>query len=98
MNNCLISRDGTQTDCLGGMHENICKQRLKVSLKRFLQSMGGVRIVTTDYIMAVEFYGPVSKQQNAIINRIIKEQPIYTVVMPKAIITKYRAIRSLNLC
>ena len=95
--NCLILKDGKQIFCNGGMHYLICRRQLKMSLSKFLQT-GGIRIMSTDYGIAIEFYGRITKTQNAIVNRMLKEQPVYMVVMPTETITRFRAIKTLDLC
>jgi len=54
--------------------------------------------MSTDYGIAIEFYGRITKTQNAIVNRMLKEQPVYMVVMPTETITRFRAIKTLDLC
>lgn len=90
--NCLITQDGKQIDCTAGRHDIICRLQLKKTLVKFL-STGGIRVMVRHDTIAVEFYNDISDKQNRIINKVLKEQPIYVLIMPFKQITKYRPIR-----
>lgn len=90
--NCLIAQTGKQIECAGGVHHIICRLQLGITLRRFFKS-GGVRVKIHHDLMAVEFYGQITDEQNRIINRLLREQPIYTVIMPTETVTKFRPIR-----
>jgi len=91
--NCLITKDGRQIDCTAAMHQITCKQQLKMTLTQFMNG-GGIRVMIRHDTAAVEFYEPMTDKQNRVVNKILKEQPIYCIVCVFKTITKYRPIRS----
>lgn len=93
MSNCLITKTGKQVDCTSAMHQIICKQQLGITLTQFMND-GGVRVLIRADTAAVEFYEPMTDKQNRVVNKLLKEQPIYCVVCAFKTITKFRPIRS----
>lgn len=93
MSNCLITKDGKQVDCTGGVHDILCQTQFKMTLAKFLSS-GGVRVMVRNDTMAVEFYELLTNKQNRVVNKLLKEQPIYCIVCAFKTITKFRPIRS----
>lgn len=92
--NCLIAQNGVLTDCSYGRdHHTVCRQTLHTTLPAYLKA-GGVRVKVRENIMAVEFYQVMTDKQNRIVNKLLKEQPIYQLVLAFKIITKHRPIRS----
>lgn len=95
MSNCLITRTGKQIDCTAARHNILCQQQLKMTLAKFLSS-GGIRVMIRHDTIAIEFYKAMTNKQNRIINKLLKEQPIYCIVCAFKTITKYRPIRSFD--
>lgn len=93
MSNCLISKIGKRIDCTGGVHDILCRQQLGMKLSTFMKR-GGIRVKIRHDTAAVEFYGYISAKQNRIINDLLKQQPIYVIVLPYKTITRYRPIKS----
>jgi len=91
--NCLITKTGKQIDCTSGTHEINCVQQLKMTLTQFMNE-GGVRVLIRHDTAAIEYYEPMTDKQNRIINKLLKEQPIYCIVCAFKTITKFRPIRS----
>ena len=91
--NCLITQDGKRIDCTGGVHDINCRMQLKMTLTQFMNE-GGVRVMVHHDNIAIEFYEPMTDEQNRVVNKLLKQQPIYVIVMPFKTITKYRPIRS----
>lgn len=91
--NCLITKTGKRIDCTSAMHQIICKQQLKMTLTQFMNE-GGVRVMIRHDTAAVEYYEPMTDKQNRVVNKLLKEQPIYVIVCAFKTITKYRPIRS----
>lgn len=91
--NVLITKTGRVVDCNSAMHQIICKQQLKMTLTQFMNG-GGVRVLIRNDQMAVEFYEPLTDKQNRVVNKLLKEQPIYVLVCAFKTITKFRPIRS----
>lgn len=94
MSNCLITKTGKQIDCIGGTHEINCKLQLKITLTQFMNG-GGVRVMIRHDMAAVEFYEPMTDKQNRVVNKLLKQQPIYVLICAFKTITKFRPIRSL---
>lgn len=93
MSNCLITKTGKRIDCTSAMHQIICKQQLKMTLTQFMNG-GGCRVLVHNDTMAVEFYEPLTDKQNRVVNKLLKEQPIYVLVCAFKTVTKFRPIRS----
>ena len=93
--NCLITKIGKRIDCVGDIHHRICQQRLRIGLQTFLSS-GGVRVKIHHNTMAVEFYKSLTDKQNKIINKLLKQQPIYIIITESGCIEKLRPIRSFD--
>ena len=91
--NCLITKNGKQIDCSAAMHQIICKQQLKMTLTQFMNE-GGVRILIRNDTAAIEYYEPMTDKQNQIVNKLLKEQPIYCIVCAFKTIERFRPIRS----
>jgi len=98
MSSCLITKDGKKINCLSGaMHATTCKVLLKTTLSKFVRT-GGIRVAEVNDYIAIEFYKPVSKKQNSIINAILRSNDYRTVILSRETITRFRPIRTLNLC
>lgn len=93
--NCLITQDGKRIDCAGGVHDITCRLQLRMALSKFLKT-GGTRVKIHHNSMAVEFYGQITDEQNRIVNRLLKQQSIYTLVMESGTVTKFRPIRNFD--
>lgn len=91
--NCLISKTGKTIDCTAVQHDILCRLKLKITLAKFLSS-GGCRVMIRHDTMAVEFYEPLTDKQNQVVNKLLKEQPIYCIVCVFKTIEKLRPIRS----
>lgn len=93
--NCLIDKTGKTVDCRGGVHDIVCRQRLKMTLSKFFK-FGGIRVMVRSDTVAVEHYKPMTDKQNKIINKLLKQQPIYVIVTEQKTITKLRPIRNFD--
>jgi hypothetical protein len=90
--NCLITQTGKTIDCTAVKHDIICRQQLKITLAKFLSS-GGCRVMIRYDTMAIEFYELLTDKQNQVVNKLLKEQPIYCIVCAFRTIEKCRPIR-----
>ena len=97
MSNCLISQDGTVTECLPGVvHDAICRLFLKQTLKQFFNSKG-MRISARGWVLAIEYYCEPSDEQKRIVKRYLREGDFYNVVFPNEVIERFeRPIKNIN--
>lgn len=91
--NCLISKTGKTVDCTGGVHDILCRTQFKTTLAKFLSS-GGVRVMVRHDTAAIEYYEPMTDKQNRVVNKLLKEQPIYVIVCAFKTIIKFRPIHN----
>ncbi len=90
--NALIKQNGEVIECAGGTHLIVSKLKLGMTLDKFLKT-GGVRVMLHNDMIAVEFYNPISDEQNTEINKLLREQPVYTIILANETIEKHRPIR-----
>ncbi len=92
----LISKQGKKIDCAGIEHSEVCRIQLRQSLKTFLNS-GGCRVKIHLELMAVETSKKLTVRQVGIINDLLAEYPIFTLVSDVAGVYKenkqFRQIR-----
>lgn len=79
LDNSLITKSGKVLSMAGVQHDIFCDTQLHTPLDKFLN--GGVRIKINGEIMAVEALRPLTEKQTDIVNRLLRQNEIYQLIV-----------------
>lgn len=82
LDNSLITKTGKVHSIVGTTHVQFSERCLKMPLREFLN--GGVRVKINGETMAVESMRPLTGKQVDVINRMLRQNEIYCLVMDVA--------------